>query len=56
MEQPSFRQLVDSASDIYDEVVFKTNDLYNEPAPDPVVSRIPVGSKWIAGIYVGIVC
>jgi hypothetical protein len=45
MEQPSFRQLVITASDIYDRVVFNTNDLYNEPAPDPIVSRNPFGSQ-----------
>jgi hypothetical protein len=39
MEHLSFRQLVESASDMYDKVNFKTTDLYNEPAPDPIVSR-----------------
>ena len=41
MEYPSFRQLVESASDMYDDVIFKTNDLYNEPAPEPVVRPSP---------------
>jgi hypothetical protein len=38
-DQRFFRELVESASDMYDKVNFQSDALYNEPAPEPYVSR-----------------
>ena len=33
-----FARFFDTAADKYDKVVFKTDSLFNEPAPEPVVA------------------
>jgi hypothetical protein len=42
-------RLLATASELYDQVIFKTDSLFNEPAPEYWVSFVIGGVSWMCG-------